>query len=186
MGRAELMEVAEVQLPPYPEANGRDYELIDGQWVEKEMGVRASRIAALLIRLLDQHAEAQGAGLVFDSECGYRAFPHAPKLTRYPDVSFVRRGRLPAVLPEGAFDIAPDLAVEVISPNDLAEGIEERLMDFLRAGVPLVWVIYPTSRCARVLRAGGAARQLTGEDELQGEDVLPGFVCRLGALFGEA
>jgi Uma2 family endonuclease len=79
--------------------------------------------------------------------------------------------------------MAPDLVVEVVSPNDLAEDVETRVMDFVRVQVPLIWVLYPKTGCVRVLRKGGSASQLGATAELQGEDVLPGFRCQVEELF---
>jgi Uma2 family endonuclease len=160
------------------------FEWVNGHRVERVMGAKSSRIGGVLFRRLDTHAQQRRAGLTFPADCGYQIFPDAPKQVRYPDVSFVRSGRLPNdEPPEGHMRIPPDLAVEVVSPNDLAEDIEARVMDYLRVGVPLVWVIYPVARCARVLRQGGASTQLTEADDLSGEDVVPGFACRVGELF---
>ena len=150
------------------------------------MGARASLIAVNLISLLRPYVRAQRSGFVFDSECGYKAFPHAPKQVRFPDVSFVRRGRLPNdELPDGHILIPPDLATEVVSPNDLAEAVEQRLMDYVLVKVSLIWVVYPSARCVRVLRNDGTAAQLTEADELKGEDLLPGFACPVAELFRE-
>ena len=101
-------------------------------------------------------------------------------MVRKPDVSFIRKGRLPGdAIPKGWVKIAPDLAVEVISPNDTAEDLEEKLEDYQKAGVPLVWVIYPERRMARVFRQGSPPVVLGEDDELSGEDVIPGFRCPL-------
>jgi Uma2 family endonuclease len=190
MSTIPSVEMPAVGGPPGPAESpaqeDRHYELIDGDWVEKNMGARASRIALRIGRFLDDHADAHDAGLVFNSECGYKVFPYAPKLVRYPDTSFVRKGRLPNdEPPDGHMTIPPDLAVEVVSPNDVAEEIEERLMDYYRVGVPLIWVIYPNARCVRVVRKAGTASQLSERDALEGEDVLPGFVLPLAQLFGK-
>ena len=113
-------------------------------------------------------------------DAGYQCFPYQPNLVRKPDVSFIRYGRLPGgELPKGWIKIPPDLAVEVISPKDLVEALEEKLEDYRRAGVPLIWVINPRSRTARVHRKDGTASDLHEEDELSGEDVIPGFRCPL-------
>jgi Uma2 family endonuclease len=173
--------------PPAPsepllQNENRRYELVDGEWVEKKMGALAGQIAGILIRLLGNHTDQIG-GVVLTSDGGYKIFPHAPKLVRFPDVSYLRKGRLPNdKAPDGNLTIPPDLIVEVVSPNDLAEEIEERAMDFLRVGVSLVWIIYPKTRCVRVLRQGGAAAQLLETDDLQGENVLPGFSCKIEEL----
>src|SRR5207244_9383387 len=111
-------------------------------------------------------------------EVGYQCFPQRTGLVRKPDVSFVRRGRLPSgVLPKGWAKIAPDLAAEVVSPKDSYEEVEEKLGDYERAGVPLIWVISPTSRTVMVYRVDGSVGRLREADELSGEDVIPGFRC---------
>ena len=83
------------------------------------------------------------------------------------------------IAPEGWVKIPPDLAVEVVSPNDSAEDLEEKLDDYRKAGVPLIWVIYPEARMVKVLRRDGPPRELREDDELSGEDVIPGFRCPL-------
>ncbi len=79
--------------------------------------------------------------------------------------------------------IAPALAVEVVSPNDLAYEIDKNVEEFFAAGTQLVWVINPVIQTVRVYRLNGPGVILRAEDELTGEDVLPGFRCRVGDLF---
>jgi Uma2 family endonuclease len=86
------------------------------------------------------------------------------------------------VPPKGWIRIPPDLAVEVVSPNDTAGELEEKLDDYRKAGVPLVWVIYPEQRKARVFRPDGSAVEVMEDDELSGEDIIPGFRCPLLAI----
>jgi Uma2 family endonuclease len=161
----------------------RRSEWLEDQRRERTMGAKAGLVAANVTRLLGDHAQAQQAGFVFSADGGYRIFPHAPKLVRYPDVSFIGRGRLPNdEPPDGLLQIVPDLVVEVVSPNDLAEDVETRVTDFVRVGVPLIWVIYPNTRSVRVVRQGASMPILFETDELQGGDVLPGFSCRVGQL----
>jgi hypothetical protein len=89
-------------------------------------------------------------------------------------------GRLPGgVLPDGWARIRPDLAFEVVSPNDLVEELDEKLADYEKAGVPLIWVIYLGSRTVLVYRADGTVSRWHEGDELSGEDVIPGFRCRV-------
>ena len=79
------------------------------------------------------------------ADAGYQCFPHDPGLVRRPDASFVKAGRFPGdVLPKGWAKSPPDLAVEVVSPNDLVYELEEKLSDYRKAGVPLIWVIGPS------------------------------------------
>src|SRR5258708_5734795 len=97
------------------------YELIDGRLLEKDMGARSSRIASKISQRLGNHVEPQQLGGIFDGECGYVMFPDRPNRVRKPDISFVRRERLPGgEIPDGWFHLAPDLAVEILSPKDSA------------------------------------------------------------------
>ncbi len=160
------------------------YEIVEGQNVEKpRMGAEADRIIVTLIRIIEAQAFGK-LGLCFSGHCGYQIFADDPTRVRYPDVSFIRFGRLPAdKAPRGYVPIIPDLIVEVVSPNDKAENVDERLTDFLRAGVPLAWMIYPSSRQVYVFHQGPAALRLGEDDTLDGEGVLPGFTCSLKDLF---
>jgi Uma2 family endonuclease len=160
------------------------YELVDGTLVERHMGWESSWIGGQIIRRLNAHCSDKNLGWVAQADAGYQCFPDRPKLVRKPDVSFLRRGRLPGEqLPRGHCTIPPDLAVEVISPNDEAEEIEEKLSEYLGVGVALVWVIYPKTRTVYVYRPDGTANRLTDRQELSGEDVVPGFACPIRDLF---
>jgi Uma2 family endonuclease len=163
------------------------YEWVNDKLREKPpMGAGANRVATILVRLMDAHATAAGLGLVFSMECGYQVFPHDPKKVRKPDASFIARGRLPNDRPpRGQVTIAPDLEVEVVSPNDEAEEIDQRVADYLAAGVKLLWIVYPASRSVWLVRRDGSAARLTEADELRGEDVLPGFACPVRTLFAD-
>ncbi len=160
--------------------DGKSYELVDGRLVERNMGAKSSQVGGKLYSRLDRFCEEQDLGLVWPADNGFQCFPHAPSLVRRPDVSFVKRGRLPGdVAPDGWVRIPPDLAVEVISPRDSVEELEEKLDDYRKVGVPLIWVIYPRARKAKVLRLDGPPGELGEDDELSGEDVIPGFRCPL-------
>ena len=159
------------------------FELIDGVPREKSMGAEASWVGIRIAHFLTVWSDAGRRGWVFGSEGGYVCFPHRPRLLRKPDVSFVRMGRFDDERPPtGYAPIAPDLAAEVVSPNDLYDEIEERVSDFLRAGVPLVWVVDPRNRSAHAYQPGGTFRRLTADDDLTGDPVLPGFRVRIADL----
>jgi len=161
-----------------------DFELVDGELVERLMSSLSSWIGGRIYRLIADHVEAQGLGFVWPADNGYQCFPKAPGKVRKPDVSFVHHDRLPEGLPpEGYLRVAPDLAVEVLSPNDLAIDLDVKLIDYRDAGVRLTWVLNPESRSARVYGLDGSSRFLAENDDLSGEDVLPGFSCRVDALF---
>ena len=160
--------------------DGKGYELVNGELVGHEMGMESNWVATRLASRIDRVCEARRAGWVLTAEAGYQCFPHDPGRVRKPDVSFIRQGRLPGgVLPKGWARIHPDLAVEVVSPNDLADELDEKLDDYEKAGVPLIWVIYLGSRTVMVYRADGTVGRLREEEELSGEDVIPGFRCRV-------
>jgi Uma2 family endonuclease len=158
--------------------DGKNYELVGGQLVERKMGIESSWVAGRLLTRLGRFCEEHEVGWALPADNGYQCFPHDPGLVRRPDVSFVRYGRFPGgVLPKGWAKIPPDLAVEVISPNDTAYELDEKLEDYEKVGVPLVWVINPNSRAVRVHRGDGSVSYLHEDDELSGEDVIPGFRC---------
>ena len=79
--------------------------------------------------------------------------------------------------------VSPDLAAEIVSPNDLAYDVGEKVQEWLRAGASLVWVVNPETRTVEVHRARGTGTILREEDYLDGEDVLPGFACSLAGIF---
>ncbi|QEH36088.1 hypothetical protein OJF2_46480 [Aquisphaera giovannonii] len=168
-----------------PDAKG--FELVRGRLVEKAMGLESAWVSGKLLGRLDRYAETHGTGWFFPSEAGYQCFPHDPRMVRKPDVSFVRKERLPGgVLPTGWSAIPPDLAVEVVSPKDRASELEEKLADYRIAGIPLIWVVYPESRIVMVHRRDGSVARLLEADSLSGEDVLPDFVCPIREILPPA
>jgi Uma2 family endonuclease len=163
--------------------DGKSYELVDGQLVERKIGAESGWVGGRLHSRLDRFCEEQSCGWALTLEAGYQCFPHDPGRVRKPDVSFIRFGRLPGgVLPKGWIKIRPDLAVEVVSPNDLVDELDEKLADYERVGIPLVWVIYLVSRQVMVYRVDGSVRRLRENDEISGEDVIPGFRCTVRGI----
>jgi Uma2 family endonuclease len=164
--------------------DGNGYELIDGQPVEKHMGGESSFVGLEIAYHIRHFLASHPLGRVFGSDGGYRCFPRRPKLVRKPDVSFVRLSRLPDQrIPRGDILIPPDLAVEVVSPNDLYNEVDVKVSEYLDVGVPLVWVVNPEARTAYVYRPDGSARRLRETEEIDGGDVLPGFRCRVADFF---
>jgi Uma2 family endonuclease len=162
----------------------KSYELVDGQLVERSVSVLSSWVGKQTCRIVDSFIDEHQLGWVWGADLGYVCFPDAPGKVRKPDVSFVRKDRLPEGLTsEGYLYIPPDLAVEVISPNDSAYEVDHKVDEYLDAGVPLVWVINPESRTVRIYRRERSGSVLREQDELSGEDVIPGFRCRVSALF---
>jgi len=164
--------------------DGDRYELVGGHLVERHMGFWSSYVAGEIHWLLRDFCRAHPQGWVLPEGTSYRCFPDAPDLVRKPDVSFIRFDRLPAdQAPQGHVPIHPDLAVEVLSPNDLVYEVEQKLEAYLRAGVRLIWVVNPDARTLRVVRADRSSILLREIDEVSGEDVLPGFHCRVSEFF---
>ena len=164
------------------------YELVDGKLVERHMGMESSVIAARIIHRLREYLGRNRGGLVAGADASYQCFPDAPEKVRKPDVSFIRSGRLEGDRPPtGHCRIAPDLAVEVLSPNDMAYEVEEKVAEYLGAGVPLIWVVHPPTRRVRIIRPAsappGSSFELGEAGVISGEDVLPGFSCPVKGFF---
>ena len=164
--------------------DGDNYELIDGIPVEKQMGARASRITVNLTFFLAGFVRQNPLGHVYDGQTGFQCFPDDARMVRKPDLSFVARGRLPGeVSPDGHIKLAPDLAVEVVSTHDLHDEVEAKIAEYRSAGVKLIWIVSPAGRNVVVRRLDGTASEVGEAGDLSGEDVLPGFTCRVADLF---
>lgn len=162
--------------------DGELYELVDGRLVERKMSIWSSYVSGVIFGLLDPYCRENRLGWVFPEGTSFQCFPALPGRVRKPDVSFLRLQRLSLAqaTTEGHCPIAPDLAVEVVSPNDTTYEVDEKVQEFLDAGVPLVWVVNPEQRTVEIHRATGQGTILRQNDEITGEDVIPGFRCRVG------
>ena len=160
----------------------RMYELIDGVLVEKVMGFYESYLAALIVRLLGNFSDEHDLGIVAGADGTLKLFPDQ---IRIPDVSFVCWERLPdRQLPTEAIpQLAPDLAVEVISEGNTPEEMDRKLREYFQAGVRLVWYVYPKRRSVRVYSRPDDTTELSGDSNLDGGDVLAGFQLPLRQLF---
>ena len=107
----------------------------------------------------------------------------ANRLERRPDLAFVSRQRWTPPTQTGAWDVVPDLAVEVISPTNRAPEVLEKIHEYFAAGVRLVWVVYCQPRQVYVYRSPTTIQVLTPADTLDGEDVIPGFTLPVAKLF---
>lgn len=166
------------------EPNGQAFEFVDGKRREVEMGAEAEFIATLILRILSDYVDDRDLGWVFNSKTSYRCFPHNQSLVRIPDASFVPNGRLPdEKIPKGFITVHPDLVVEVVSPHDEAEELEKKIADYFKAGVKLIWILYPETRNAIVRRSDRTATEIPPEGSLSGESVIPGFSCPLADVF---
>jgi Uma2 family endonuclease len=125
----------------------------------------------------------RGLGYVFAAETGF-FLERNPDHVRAPDVAFIAADRLRGKSPpRGYMDLIPDMVVEVVSPHDTATEVEEKVLDWLNAGVRLVWVVHSRTRSVTVYRSRDEIRILGENEDLDGGDVLPGFTCRVRDLF---
>ena len=165
--------------------DGDRFELVDGQLVERNMSLWSSYVGGEIHGQLRDFCRGKKVGWLLPADASYQCFPDDPGKVRRPDVSFIRLERisLAQASEEGHITIAPDLAVEVVSPNDNLYDVDEKVQSYLRAGVALVWVVNPRAHTVEVHRLKGIGAILREQDELSGEDVLPGFRCRVSDLF---
>lgn len=164
--------------------DGFRYELVRGEL--RMMAPAGGEHGVVIINLaapLGVHVKANNLGLVFGAETGFK-LSDAPDSVRAPDVAFISRERIPASgIPRGYWPGAPDLAVEVVSPNDKLYEIDEKIEDYLAAGVRLIWIVYPKKRSVTVHTPGSEPRVLTIDDTLDGADVVVGFQLSVREIF---
>lgn len=168
--------ITDEQLLRLPD-DGCKYEVVDGELVRTSpAGWLHDAIVARLIVALGSDVQARRLGTVIGSNAMF-VLPGGNK--RSPDVSFVAAGRLDSETNRPFPELAPDLAVEVVSPSDRQRQILDKVGEYLQAGVRLVWVIEPEKRQATAYRGLTDVRLISENGSLDGEDVLPGFSCRL-------
>ena len=176
--RSELAQVT---------ASGEDierYEIIDGVRVEREpMGAFETVLASWLCYLMNSFAAGKKLGLAVNEVLF--VLNAARHLNRRPDVAFVSYARWPSsvVAREPAWNVVPDLAVEIVSPTNLAEEIDRKITDYFEAQVRLVWVLYPDSGRAYVYQSPTRVSILERTDTLDGAEVLPGFRLPIAQLY---
>jgi Uma2 family endonuclease len=155
--------------------DGEHFELVDGQLSEKSIGALECRVAMLLGAALTAYVEANKLGSTF-SELGFQCFSFAPGLVLRPDISFITSQRLSHdFLDSGLAAIAPDLAVEIISPTEVDHDVDRKIDEYLRAGVRVVWIVNPRRGSVLIHRADGTTAFVGSTGELGGENVVPGF-----------
>jgi len=167
-----------------PNDGCQQYELVQGELVEMPgSGFEHSDISLGLGSELRTFVRQHTLGRVTGSDGAY-ILNREERTVLVPDAAFVRADRLPP--PDeraGILELAPDLVVEVASPNDSANMISEKVREYLDAGVKLVWVVFPKRRMVQVFTPDRNSRLLYEDDDLDGGDVLPGFKMRVGAIF---
>jgi len=164
------------------------YEIVNGQRVALQpMSTYATWLASCLHGRLGHYTEDNGLGTSVTAMLFVLDAEH--DLRRRPDVAFVSTARWPldrALPMTGDWDVVPDLAVEVISPNDVFKDVLAKVREYFHYGVQVVWVIAPEEQQAYVYDSPVQVRILTGQDELTGGEVVPGFRMPLVHLFQHA
>jgi Uma2 family endonuclease len=175
-------------LPPVhldPDA-AKFYEVVDGRIVENlPLTPRLSLFSSYLQASMGPVARSNRLGRV-TSETLF-LIDHPRNLMRRPDVAFVsaQRWSLKRPVPsKEAWDVVPDLTVEVIGESNSANSVISRIEEYFKAGVSKVWVVYPSTSKIYVYSSPTRVRILHVGDELDGEGVIPGFSVPLSTLFG--
>ena len=158
-------------------------ELINGEIIHMApAGAEHGDIAMEVARLIANHVKAHGLGKVFAAETGF-IITRDPDTTRAPDVAFVRKERVPAKYRRGFFQGAPDLAVEVVSPDDMHSELLAKVDQWLSAGTTSVWVVDPPRKTIDIYRADKQVQRYRSNDTIVDEPLLPAFTLALNDLF---
>lgn len=164
--------------------DGHRYEIVNGELIDMgNSGAKHGYIAIILSSALFAVVIAQKLGALFDSST---AFKMKSGNKRSPDISFFAKERLQGLeeLPTGFLEGAPDLAIEVLSPGNTIEEIDDKLVEYFENGARLVWVINPNQHYVLVYRSAQEPdRLLKRSDSLDGEDVVPSFSLPVADLF---
>ncbi len=174
-----LMTAEQSETLPHAER----WELLDGVMIEMSPpGAQHGGIAVRIVEILGPYVRTNHLGRLF-VETGY-ILRRGPDTVRAPDVSFVRSERIPpGGVPRSFWNIPPDLAIEINSPDNTTAEMQARIRDFLEAGARLVWVMYPGTRTIQVIQSLLERREFGPGDTLEGGDVIPGFSCPVAAFF---
>jgi Uma2 family endonuclease len=164
--------------------DGQRHELIAGELTTMPpSGAEHGRVAVRFTSPLSHYVATHRLGEVFAAETGF-LLARDPDTVRAPDVAFVSRERVAeAGTVTGYWPGAPDLAVEVILPNDLNTEVEKKVATWLAHGTRMVLVLNPRRRTVAAHRPGADMRHLTVDDTLDGEDVVPGWTVPVRELF---
>ena len=165
------------------------FELVRGHLVENTMSLESQWVAGQVQNRLCNHVQDNQLGRVYPDGTTYQCFnalPNDPFSVRRPDCSFIRKGRVSSdQYKSGYCRVVPDLVVEVISPTDLYQNVQQRVHEFREVGCPLIWVIDPESRTALIYRGDHTVTEVGVDGVLDGGGVIPGFSVRLGDVLAE-
>lgn len=160
------------------------YDLIRGELIRMSPanyrhGILGMRIARKIADFADEH----DLGEVPSSETGF-VLARDPDVVLAPDAAYIRLDRVPPRDQQNRFaQLAPDLVVEVVSPSDLSRDVHTKVMEYLAAGVMIVWVVEPKTEDVTVYTPDRTARVYVTGDELDGGEILPGFKLPIADIF---
>jgi Uma2 family endonuclease len=161
------------------------WELVDGRVVEMSpTKKRHGRILMRLGRRLEEHVQRHQLGEIYAGDVGF-ILRRNPDTVRAPDLAFIRRERLPAVEEETFSSVMPDLAIEILSPSDRWGAVEQKIAEYLSAGVASVWAVDPSREELRVYRPGQVSVTLGKDDQIEDPALLPGLKLQVAALFSD-
>jgi Uma2 family endonuclease len=180
IAQKKLLTAEEFFLLPDPD-DGSQQELVRGEIITMSppgglLGVTCSKVD----RKLGTFVDAGPGGTIACNDTGFIT-ERGPDSVRGPDISYWTKDRLKEV-PVGYIEIAPDLLVEVLSPSNTSKQIHAKLLEYFVKGVRLVWVIAPEDRTLTIYRTPEEGRLLHETATVTGEDVHPGFACRVSDL----
>lgn len=181
MTTTQQTTIADIERNP-PEGN---WELLNGEIIPvNPTSYRAARVTARILRLLDVYAETHELGDVVGPDAGFVIFPNENTLVA-PDVGFIASHRVPPAGDQEHFArLAPDLAVEVMSPTDRMTDALRKISLYLEAGVTVIWLVEPGPRTVSVFQQDQSPLRLAGDQTIAAESVLPGFQMTVDDLIG--
>jgi len=145
-------------------------------------GAKHGMIVVNITSLLDNFVKSHRLGRIMGAETGF-IIRRDPDTVRAPDVAFIRAERLPEKLPQGYFNGSPDLAVEVLSPNDRASEVQGKIRDWLEAGCRAVWIVDPETKSVTIYKSTHDIVVLSTADTLIDAQILPGFTMAVSEIF---
>jgi Uma2 family endonuclease len=159
------------------------FEIIDGRLVfMSPVGRPHALIGSRLDRILGGYVHDHQLGEVYVGEIGIW-IRRNPDTARAADLAFVAAARLAKLSREGYLNIAPDLVIEIMSPDDRWSEVKKKLRDYFSIGVKLAWVIDAETRTVTTYRSSADVREYTEDQTLTAEDILPGFALPVQQIF---
>ena len=178
MVTSRALTVDDLAAAPLPE----HWELVNGEIVAlSPSSGKSARIGGRIYDLFLRHGEEPGLGFAYPAEAGFLLFDDRQTL-RSPDAAFVVRDRLPTE-PEGFVPVAPDVAVEVLSPSDRMADALAKIAMYLAAGVLMVLLVDPSAQTILVFRPDESVTMLSVDDWLDGGDILPSLRVPVSEIF---